>query len=103
LTRLPALVERTSTPITWRATTVRRTPAVEEVALLQRLGLTSSSIVIDVGAGTGQFTLAVAPVSGHVVAVDVSPVMLELLRVKVGRMGLGTSRWCRPASSPTTT
>jgi len=30
--------------------------AVEEVALLQRLGLTSSSIVIDVGAGTGQFT-----------------------------------------------
>jgi SAM-dependent methyltransferase len=63
--------------------------AVEEVALLQRLGLTSSSIVIDVGAGNGQFTLAVAPVSGHVVAVDVSPVMLELLRVKVRRMGLG--------------
>lgn len=63
--------------------------AVEDVALLQRLGLTSSSIVIDVGAGTGQFTLAVAPVSEHLVAVDVSPVMLELLRVKVGRMGLG--------------
>jgi len=64
--------------------------AVEEVALLQRFGLTSSSIVIDIGAGTGQFTLAVAPVSKRVVAVDISPAMLELLRVKVRSMGLGS-------------
>lgn len=58
--------------------------AAEEVALLRRLGLTESSVVVDLGAGTGQFTLAVAPACARVIAVDVSPVMLDLLRAKVG-------------------
>jgi SAM-dependent methyltransferase/GNAT superfamily N-acetyltransferase len=57
--------------------------AADEVALLQRFGLGSDSIVIDIGAGTGQFTLAAAPVCGKVIAVDVSPVMLAVLRRKV--------------------
>lgn len=55
---------------------------VAEVALLLELGLDESSHVVDLGAGTGQFTLAVAPVCSLVVAVDVSPVMLERLRAK---------------------
>ena len=62
--------------------------ATEEVALLRRLGLTGSSVVIDLGAGTGQFALAVASSCARVIAVDVSAVMLDLLRVKVARMGL---------------
>jgi SAM-dependent methyltransferase len=53
-----------------------------EVRLLQHLGLAAGSTVLDLGAGTGQFTLAVAPVCARVVAVDVSPVMQELLRRK---------------------
>jgi SAM-dependent methyltransferase len=57
--------------------------AVEEVALLQRLGLRQTSVVVDVGAGTGQFTLVVAPACARVVAVDVSSVMLDRLRAKV--------------------
>jgi FkbM family methyltransferase len=61
--------------------------AVEEVARLQQLGLTPASVVVDVGAGTGQFTLAVAPACARVVAVDVSPVMLDRLRAKVGAAG----------------
>jgi ubiquinone/menaquinone biosynthesis C-methylase UbiE len=62
--------------------------AEEEVALLQRLGLlTDTSVVLDVGAGTGQFTLAVAAACSRVVAVDVSPVMLDLLRAKVADAG----------------
>jgi ubiquinone/menaquinone biosynthesis C-methylase UbiE len=60
-----------------------------EVQMLTRLGLTGESVVIDLGAGTGQFTLAVAPACGQVVAVDVSSVMLEVLRAKVDRTGLG--------------
>lgn len=56
--------------------------AVEEVALLQRLGLAKDSVVIDLGAGTGQFALAVAPHCARVVAVDVSPIMLSALRGK---------------------
>lgn len=61
--------------------------AVEEVALLQRLGLAEDSLVIDLGAGTGQFALAVAPHCARVVAVDVSPVMLGALRGKVEAVG----------------
>jgi ubiquinone/menaquinone biosynthesis C-methylase UbiE len=62
--------------------------AAAEVALLTRLGLTESSLVVDIGAGTGQLTLAVAPASGRVVAVDVSPVMLAILRSKIRDAGL---------------
>ncbi len=60
-----------------------------EVRLLQSLGLEASSTVLDLGAGTGQFALAVAPVCSRVVAVDVSPVMQELLRRKVEGAGHG--------------
>jgi ubiquinone/menaquinone biosynthesis C-methylase UbiE len=59
-----------------------------EVALLIQLGLSERSEVVDLGAGTGQFTLAAAPVSARVVAVDVSPVMLVVLKNKVREAGL---------------
>lgn len=57
--------------------------AADEVRLCQELGLTGESVVVEFGPGTGQFTLAVAPVCARVVAVDVSPVMLSRLRTKV--------------------
>ena len=56
--------------------------ALDEVALLRSAGLGASSIVVDVGSGTGQFALAVAKTCQRVVAVDVSPVMIERLRSK---------------------
>jgi len=63
--------------------------AIEELALLSQSGLLDAgSVVIDQGAGTGQFTLAVSPVCARVVAVDVSPVMLRTLRDKVAAQGL---------------
>jgi len=43
--------------------------------------------VVDLGAGTGQFSLAVAPSCQWVVAVDSSPVMQEALRQKVAASG----------------
>ena len=54
--------------------------AAAEVRLLQSLGLSQDSTVVDLGAGTGQFALAAAQVCRRVVAVDPSPVMLSLLR-----------------------
>lgn len=58
--------------------------AADEIHLLQDAGvLDEGSYVVDLGAGSGQFTLAVAQVCKRVVAVDVSPVMLTLLREKV--------------------
>ena len=61
--------------------------ALGEVRLLQGLGLDARSTVLDLGVGTGQFTLAVAPVCSRVVAADISPVMQELLRRKVEAAG----------------
>ena len=54
----------------------------DEVALLKDLGLTRESLVVEFGAGTGQFTVAVAPACAQVIAVDVSPLMLDRLRDK---------------------
>lgn len=60
----------------------------EELILLERYGLNSSSEAIDIGAGTGQFAIAAAVACARVVAVDVSPVMIERLRMKVGEANL---------------
>lgn len=62
--------------------------AAGEVALLQALGLTTESAVVEFGAGTGQFTVAVASACARVIAVDVSPVMLRQLEAKVTAIGL---------------
>jgi ubiquinone/menaquinone biosynthesis C-methylase UbiE len=59
--------------------------ASSEVALLRRFGLAADSVVVDMGAGTGQFTLEAAAEVARVVAVDVSPVMLSLLRSKISK------------------
>jgi ubiquinone/menaquinone biosynthesis C-methylase UbiE len=58
--------------------------AAEEVALLRELGVLSAGCsVVDLGAGTGQFTLAAADVCERVVAVDVSALMLARLAEKL--------------------
>ena len=60
--------------------------AAEEVAWLTDAGLLGpKSSVVDIGAGSGQFALAAAPVCERVVAVDVSPVMLARLAEKLER------------------
>jgi ubiquinone/menaquinone biosynthesis C-methylase UbiE len=56
--------------------------AASEVALLRDLGLTRASLVVEFGAGTGQFTVEVAPACAQVIAVDVSPLMLHELEAK---------------------
>ncbi len=59
--------------------------AAAEVRLCRRLGVNADSLVVEIGTGTGQFAIAVAPACARVVAVDVSPVMLEALRAKLDR------------------
>ena len=64
----------------------------EDVDALCRRGLTTESVVVDLGAGTGAFTTAVAPLSREVVAVDISPAMLDVLRARIGAAGLDNVR-----------
>src|SRR4029453_12975991 len=63
--------------------------ALDEIEVLRPAGLDAASVVVDLGAGTGQFAPAVAPVCRRVVAVDPSPVMLGRLRRKVAAAGAG--------------
>lgn len=60
----------------------------EDIDALRQLGAGAGSAVIDIGAGTGQFSLAAARVFHRVVAVDVSAAMLEVLRERGGESGL---------------
>jgi putative AdoMet-dependent methyltransferase len=54
-----------------------------EIDLLVDQGLTDEDTVIDFGAGTGVFSLAVADYCGRVVAIDISETMLDVFRNKV--------------------
>jgi SAM-dependent methyltransferase len=64
--------------------------AAEEVTLLTRLGVAGPGCcIVEFGTGTGQFALAAAPVCERVIAVDVSPVMLEQLRQKAATRAPG--------------
>jgi ubiquinone/menaquinone biosynthesis C-methylase UbiE len=47
-----------------------------------RTAVGPTGTVIDLGAGTGAFALALAPHVGRVIAVDVSPAMVHLMRSK---------------------
>lgn len=57
-----------------------RPDPAKDIAVFQAHGLGPQSTVVDLAAGTGQFARAAAEHFGRVVAVDVSPVMLEQLR-----------------------
>jgi ubiquinone/menaquinone biosynthesis C-methylase UbiE len=60
----------------------------EDVDGLRTRGLGPDSVVVDLGAGTGTFTLAVAPFCGRVIAVDVSPAMVTRLRERAAQLGI---------------
>jgi ubiquinone/menaquinone biosynthesis C-methylase UbiE len=60
----------------------------EDLAVLADRGLGKRSTVVDLGAGTGQFALRAARVFRRVIAVDVSPAMLEVLRDRASELAL---------------
>jgi peptidoglycan-N-acetylglucosamine deacetylase len=64
--------------------------SAERNAILGRLPkvISSSQVVLEVGAGTGRFTLEIARKARKVVAVDLSPRMLQVLMKKADKAGL---------------
>jgi SAM-dependent methyltransferase len=73
--------------------------------LAARRVTTASSTVLDVGAGTGRHTLALAPHVRGITAIDPSPAMLGLLREDLAALRLGNvttieSEWMSAATEP---
>jgi SAM-dependent methyltransferase len=67
----------------------------EDLAAFEAHGLGASSVVVDLGAGTGQFAIPAARRFGRVTAVDVSPAMIAALREKAAAAGLASLRCVR--------
>jgi ubiquinone/menaquinone biosynthesis C-methylase UbiE len=61
----------------------------EDLAVLREHGIGQAATVVDLGTGTGRFALAAARLVRRVVAVDVSPAMLAVLRQRVTEARLG--------------
>jgi SAM-dependent methyltransferase len=59
-----------------------------DVAVLRRHGLGPATTVLDLGTGTGRFALAAAASFGRVVAADVSPEMIGVVRARAAEAGL---------------
>lgn len=57
--------------------------AEAELEFLKNHGLNDQSVIIDLGCGTGQFTIAAASFCDRVIAVDVSHVMIQQLKSNV--------------------
>ncbi len=64
------------------------TDPADDLAALRTLGLSETSALVDIGAGTGTFALAAALHCRRVVAVDVSLAMLAVLRQKAEQLGI---------------
>jgi ubiquinone/menaquinone biosynthesis C-methylase UbiE len=62
--------------------------AADDLAVLRGHGIGAASTVVDLAAGTGQFSLRAAAHVGRVVAVDISPAMLTGLRERADKCGL---------------
>jgi ubiquinone/menaquinone biosynthesis C-methylase UbiE len=60
----------------------------DDIAALRDQGLDHESTIVDLGAGTGRFTCEVARHCAHVIATDVSPAMIAVLRDRVTSLGL---------------
>lgn len=59
----------------------------EAAATLDCLGLPPQAVLVEIGCGTGHFTIAAAAVCRRVIAVDVSPAMLEYAAGKTRAAG----------------
>ncbi|MDQ1510870.1 MAG: hypothetical protein QOG50_2714, partial [Actinomycetota bacterium] len=64
----------------------------DDVRELRDAGVNESSVVVDLGAGTGTFAAAIAPWCNEVVAVDVSAPMLAATRASCRVLGLTNVR-----------
>lgn len=62
--------------------------AGDDIEDLRAAGLGSDSTLVDLGAGTGAFALAAASRCRRVIAVDISPAMVDLMETRISELGI---------------
>ena len=67
----------------------------ESEEIIKCVGLTSSQVLLEFGTGTGELAIASAKQCSKVIAVDVSPTMLEYAKQKAKHQGIGNIEYCR--------
>ena len=72
-----------------------RLPYSPEIAraLQEELGLDGTGRLLDVGCGTGEIALLLAPLYGEVVGLDADEEMIEEARAEAERQGRSNTRW----------
>lgn len=60
----------------------------DPVGVLVKVGVKSDMDVIDLCSGDGWFTLQIAKLARHVIAIDIDPALLEVARHRLGESGL---------------
>jgi SAM-dependent methyltransferase len=60
----------------------------DPASVLTKVGITSGMDVIDLCSGDGWFTLQIAKLARHVVAIDIDPALLEVTRYRLTEAGL---------------
>ncbi len=87
--RLPGLFEGTEMPTAgwWEA--LWPDPA----KVLQAVGLMSGTDVIDLCSGDGWFTLQIAKIARHAVAIDLDPKLLEVTRLRLSEAGISNCNY----------
>jgi SAM-dependent methyltransferase len=60
----------------------------DDLDVLRSFGFGTDSTIVDLGAGTGRFTVDAATACRHVIAVDVSQAMVDALRRRIQQAGL---------------
>ena len=63
--------------------------------LIERLHLPAQAVVLEIGTGTGAFARTVSPCCRQVIAIDISPVMLEYAAARAQEEGLNNIEFRR--------
>ena len=72
----------------------------DPAGVLAKVGVKSGMDVIDLCSGDGWFTLQIAKLARHVVAIDIDPAMLEIARHRLAESDAGNCDWftCHPTT-----
>lgn len=81
------------------AALVNEASGASKEPLIEVLTPSPTDRVLDVGCGTGQFVVAIAPLAAHATGADLTPAMLDKARAQQARAGVANVDWLQADSA----